>query len=98
MIHTINYDYKTFRPRKGYLLVKVTPNDGEVKTESGIVTEITRSTLDRPCFGQVVMSVEDNIEIGDVVVYPNTDGIDCEFNGQKNFVLLKASSVIGTVG
>lgn len=99
MLHKIDFDFKTFAPRAGHLLVKVNKPDDMVKTESGIVTEIKRSTLDRPCYGEVVASdKEDGIPVGANVVYPNTDGIDCSFNGIDGFVLLKVESVIGLVG
>ena len=99
MLHKIDFDASTFTPRKGHLLVKVNKPDDMVKTESGIVTEIKRSTLDRPCYGCVVAAnTEDDIPVGVNVVFPNTDGIDCSFNGIEGYVLLKVESVIGLVG
>ena len=99
MLHKIDFDATTFKPRKGHLLVKVKKPDDEVKTESGIVTEIKRSTLDRPCYGRVeAANTEDDIPVGTNVVFPNTDGIDCSFNGIEGYVLLKVESVIGLVG
>ena len=97
MLHKIDFDARTFTPRKGHLLVKVNKPDDMVKTESGIVTEIKRSTLDRPCYGCVVAAnTEDDIPVGANVVFPNTDGIDCSFNGIEGYVLLKVESVIGS--
>ena len=99
MLHKIDFDASTFKPREGHLLVKVNKPDDMVKTESGIVTEIKRSTLDRPCYGRVEAShPEDKIPVGANVVFPNTDGIDCSFNGVEGYVLLKVESVIGLVG
>lgn len=99
MLHKIDFDASTFAPREGHLLVKVNRPDDMVKTESGIVTEIKRSTLDRPCCGRVEASNSaDKIPVGANVVFPNTDGIDCSFNGIEGYVLLKVESVIGLVG
>lgn len=97
MRHNIDFDYTSFKPRKGHLLIATPPQDDVVKTASGIVVE-RRSVLDRPCYGEVVASADEDIPVGSNVVYPNTDGIDCTFNGQKGFVLLKVDSVIGLVG
>lgn len=97
MQHNIDFDYTSFKPRKGHLLIATPPQDDVVKTASGIVVE-RRSVLDRPCYGEVVASADEDIPVGSNVVYPNTDGIDCAFNGQKGFVLLKVDSVIGLVG
>lgn len=97
MQHNIDFDYTSFKPRKGHLLIATPPQDDVVKTASGIVVE-RRSVLDRPCYGEVVASADEDIPVGSNVVYPNTDGIDCVFNGQKGFVLLKVDSVIGLVG
>lgn len=98
MQHNIDFDYTSFKPRKGHLLIAIPPRDDVVKTASGIITEVKRSVLDRPCYGEVVASADEDIPVGSNVVYPNTDGIDCIFNGQKGFVLLKVDSVIGLVG
>ena len=99
MLHKIDFDADTFKPREGHLLVKVNKPDDMVKTESGIVTEIKRSTLDRPCYGCVeAANSVDGIRVGANVVFPNTDGIDCSFNGIEGYVLLKVESVIGLVG
>lgn len=97
MQHNIDFDYTSFKPRKGHLLIATPPQEDVVKTASGIVVE-RRSVLDRPCYGEVVASADEDIPVGSNVVYPNTDGIDCVFNGQKGFVLLKVDSVIGLVG
>ena len=97
MQHNIDFDYTSFKPRKGHLLIATPPQDDVVKTASGIVVE-RRSVLDRPCYGEVVASADEDIPVGSNVVYPNTDGIDCVFNGQRGFVLLKVDSVIGLVG
>lgn len=94
MKHIIDTTSEDFIPAKGNLLVKPHEQQTEVTTASGIVTEIKRSMLDRPCYGKVVKSGSADYGVGLNVVYPNTDGIDCQLN-DGDFMILKAESVIG---
>ena len=95
----INLDSTEFQPRNEYVLVKpVELETGEKKTESGLIISITQnqSALDRPSTGEVVSvggDIED-IKEGNFVLWPETDGIDLEFN-DGTFMLLRQASVIG---
>ena len=79
-----------------YALVKVDEQSTEEITNSGIVVSTRRSVLDRPCYGTVVAIAknEKGVEKGDMVVWPNTDGIDAEFL-DGDFLILKLDSIIG---
>lgn len=88
-----------FQPRNEYILVKPVELDkGEETTESGIVLSFSQnnSIVDRPTTGEVVEIGKDieDIEKGMFVVWPETDGIDLEFDDGE-FMLLRDTSIIG---
>ena len=96
MIQKLPFEACRFKAMKGHLLLKVLSSDSVEVSKSGIVIG-KKSVLDRPCWGEVMSSGVDNIIEGDVVVFPNTDGIDCEFNEHTGYMLLKGDSVIGII-
>ena len=79
-----------------YVLVKADEQSTEETSTSGIVISTRRSVLDRPCCGKVVAVAKNDKSIikGDLVVWPNTDGIDTEFL-DGDFIILKLDSIIG---
>lgn len=88
-----------FQPRQEFILVEPIELEKEEKTESGIVIAINAnsSIIDRPSTGVIIAlgSKIEDLEVGDTVIWPDTDGIDFEFR-DGNFVLLREVSVIGT--
>lgn len=95
-ISEIDLKSSEFQPMDDYLLIKTQELDPVVKSNSGIVIEIKRSSLERPCSGTVIASGKNEMGIvnGDFVIYPNTDGIDVKMN-DGTFTLLRIKSVIG---
>jgi co-chaperonin GroES (HSP10) len=87
-----------FQPKQEYLLVKPVELDkGEKTTESGLIIPIARSSMERPTVGRVIevgVDIED-IKIDDVILWPQTDGLDLQME-DGDFVLLRYASVIGS--
>lgn len=96
MIQKLPFDAAKFNSLKGYVLLTTDKQDDVETTKSGIVIG-KRSVLERPCYGTVVSSGVEAAPVGSVIVYPATDGIDCEFNSVAGYVLLKEESIIGTI-
>lgn len=95
----IGIESKDFQPRNDLILVKpVALEKGEETTDSGIVIAITQnqSITDRPTSGEVISHGTDcaGINVGDMVIWPETDGIDLTFNDGE-FMLLREPSIIG---
>lgn len=89
-----------FQPKNEYVLVKpIELEKGEKKTESGLIISLNQNTssLDRPTAGTVVDVGADikDIEVGSVVLWPMTDGLDIEFTDGP-FMLLRYASIIGS--
>jgi len=88
-----------FQPKNNYVLVNPVELKSEEVTETGLVLGINenKSVINRPTMGDVIAIGKDieDIAEGETVFWPNTDGIDFEFNdGIK--VLLKYESIIGS--
>lgn len=87
-----------FQPRNTFILVKPEELVSEKTTQGGIIIPMNnRSVTERPTSGIVIgvgEGVED-INEGDFVIWPNTDGIDFEFN-DGHFMLLRYESIIGS--
>lgn len=86
-----------FQPKKTNILVKAVDLEKERVTESGLIISMTRSHLERPTVGEVIevgSEIED-IKAGDIVLWPQTDGIDIAFTDQE-CVLLRYDSIIGS--
>lgn len=93
--HFIDMQSSDFECFSKYVLVDPVEPEKEEKTESGLVVSLTKTLIDsRPCTGTVVVSGDDKIKKGDFVVFPTTDGLDCQFNDGV-FMLLKVESLIG---
>lgn len=86
-----------FIPKDELILVKPEQFKAEETTESGLVISIRKeSVIERPSFGKVIskgVKVE-GTEVGDVVFWPSTDGIDLEFDDGL-FLLLRDKSILG---
>lgn len=86
-----------FQPNDELILVKPEPFKAEEVTESGLVVSIRKETVvERPAYGTVLgigAKVQD-INIGDIIFWPSTDGIDLEFDDGV-FLLLRDKSIIG---
>lgn len=85
-----------FTPRKDSILVKYDKPEQEVKTESGIVVQMHRSSLERQSSGVVigVGSEVSWISDGDFVVWAMTDGINLELEDGE-FLVLRETSILG---
>jgi len=98
MNQRVYLESKEFLPTKGLFLVKPVEFNKMETTESGIVFSVNshKSVHERPTSGEVVALGDDveNVKIGDVVLWPMTDGINIEFNDGE-FLLLKEDSLIG---
>lgn len=88
-----------FKPSKDLILVKTDTLKTEEVSTSGIVLSINKhnSVVDRPSSGTVIEKGSDvkDININDTIFWPDTDGINFEFDDGE-FLLLKQISVIGT--
>jgi len=92
----VNIKSTEFQPKNEYLLIKPVEFPTEKTTESGLIVQLAPRALDRPTIGQAVAVGADitDIKEGDTVLWPNTDGLDIEFEDGK-FILLRYKSVIG---
>lgn len=110
MIQKINMNSTEFKPNGDLVLVKVQQKrkDDEKTSAFGIVIEQAKlkSVNDRPSFGCVIAvgSKVTDIEAGDWVVFPNTDGQDVHFNDTEEnyltddlaqFIILRQVSILG---
>lgn len=87
-----------FQPRTEYVLIKPIPLESEKVTDGGIVIPAKNDSVnDRPTSGEVLSVGCDILDIqdGDVVIWPGTDGLDLEFTDGV-FILLRYKSIIGT--
>lgn len=93
-------DSTEFQPNNELILVKPLELNKEEVTESGIILEIRKeSVLDRPSFGTIIemgagVNNADSLKKGDMIFWPNTDGIEFEFNDGV-FLLLRDKSILG---
>lgn len=85
-----------FTPEEEYILVKPDELKTEKQTESGIVYNVNQSVVDRPTVGTVIQEGNSSYSKGDTVLWPNTDGIDLEFE-DGTFTLLRKKSILGSV-
>lgn len=86
-----------FSAKNEYVLVKPTELETEKVTDGGIILQINRNPgANRPTLGTIVSYGGDmqDIKAGDTVIWPETDGIDMEFD-DGHFVLLRYKSIIG---
>lgn len=93
----VKIDSTEFQPLNEFILVDPNNLQKEEELESGIIVINDYSVTDRPTSGTVLSVGSDikDIKVGGYVLWPNTDGIDIEFDdGVK--VLLRYKSIIGT--
>lgn len=92
----VNLNSTEFQPRKDSILVVYNEPEKEVKTDSGIIVETRRSSLERQTSGEVIAVGSDVtwLEPNDFVVWVMTDGINLELNDGE-FLLLRESSILG---
>lgn len=103
MLQEIKMLSKDFQPLQEYLLIKPDKTSNEEMTTSGILITHQKSITMRPCSGVVLAKGPncENVEVGDYVVFPDTDGIDVKFEDSdplidySQFMLLRYKSVIG---
>lgn len=103
MLQEIKMLSKDFQPLQEFLLVKPDETSNEEMTDGGILITHQKSITMRPCSGVVLAKGPgcENIEVGDYVVFPDTDGIDVKFEDSdtlidySQFMLLRYKSVIG---
>jgi len=87
-----------FQPKNEYLLIKTEELPDEEITDSGVIIPLmNRSITERSTCGTVIALGTDiaDLEEGDFVLWPNTDGLDMEFTDGK-FLLLRYESIIGS--
>jgi co-chaperonin GroES (HSP10) len=92
-----------FQPLQEFMLIKPDATSNEEVTEGGFIITHQKSITMRPCSGVVLAKGPgcENIEVGDYVVFPDTDGIDVKFEDSdtlidySQFMLLRYKSVIG---
>lgn len=85
-----------FQPKSEYVLIIPDTLEKEKTTESGIVLSVEQNSFDRPTYGEVqaVGSVITDLVPGQMVLWPNTDGLDLEFTDGHR-ILLRYKSIIG---
>lgn len=86
-----------FQPKSEYALVK--PAEQKEETTSGgiVLPTLNKSALDRPSSGEVISVGSDITDIApsDFILWPDTDGLDLQFQ-DGDFVLLRYKSIIGS--
>jgi co-chaperonin GroES (HSP10) len=96
-IQVVDMASTEFQPKNDFLLVKPDKMVTEKVSEGGIImVKEQTSVTDRPTLGKVVALGQDidDIKVNDMVLWPNTDGINFEFNDGE-FLLLRYKSIIG---
>ena len=94
----INIDSSEFTPTGELVLVKPEALQSEKVSSGGIIIPLQQMsvTSDRPTSGKVVRVGKDTnaVSVDDIVIWPNADGIEFEFNDGE-FILLRQKSIIG---
>lgn len=90
-----------FTPRNDLILVEPIELKKEEVTDSGIIIQNELSSTDRPTSGKVVavgaeVAEVSSIKPGDTVLWPNTDGLDIEFDDGVR-MLLRYETIIGNI-
>lgn len=97
----IYFKSEEFQPRNDLLLVEPIELKKEEITEGGIIIQNDFSSTDRPTSGRVVAVGKEitdvsDIKPGSIVLWPNTDGIDLEFDDGVR-TLLRYETIIGNI-
>ena len=93
----LNLSSSEFQPRNEYVFIKPVPLQSEKISSGGIVIpQANNSFIDRPTSGEVISVGSDitDIDAGNIVIWPGTDGIDLELT-DGDFMLLRYKSIIG---
>jgi co-chaperonin GroES (HSP10) len=98
-IQRVYIESEEFKPQNDFILVKPQEFKEEETTTSGIVLSQAKdqSGMERPTAG-ITVAIGDEVEgivKDDFIMWPNTDGLNIEFNDGE-FLLLRAKSIIGT--
>lgn len=94
----VNFESTQFHPKNDYVLVRPDTLRNEEVRESGLIVKVETTVLNRPTSGVVLEVGEEitDIEKGQIVLWPETDGLDIEFL-DGHHVLLRYRSVIGMI-
>lgn len=90
-----------FQPNDELILVKPVELKKEEVTMSGIIVSTRKeSVIDKSTSGVIIsigkaVNKINDFQIGDTVFWPNTDGIEFEFE-DGDFLLLRDKSILGT--
>ncbi len=103
MLQEIKMKSREFIPMQEYVLVLPDKVITDEFSSSGIIIQHQKSVTMRPCAGKVLAVGSDcrELEPGDYVVFPDTDGIDVKFLDSNpddltpQFLLLRYKSIIG---
>lgn len=92
------YKSTNFKPFKEYCLIKPKIPEQEEVSNSGIVIEMKKDVINsRPSCGEVLSTGDsEKVSVGDVVVFPNTDGIDVKME-DGDYIILRIESIIGKI-
>jgi co-chaperonin GroES (HSP10) len=103
MLQQIRMNANEFKPLAQMVLIKTDRLVMEEKTSFGLIVKSEKSVVDRPISGTVLAVGKDvtQVEVGDYVVYPRTDGIDLKFldstalGDEVEYVLVRENSLTG---
>ncbi len=92
----LNMSSEEFFPTQDFVLVKPVELKAEDQTASGIIIIHEVSIVDRPQTGTIVNIGPDvkGFEIGNEILFPETDGQDFKFNN-GNYTLYREKSILG---
>lgn len=94
----IQFKSTEFQPKNEYVLVKPKELEQEEKSESGIVLSLNsqKSSLIRPTLGKVISvgADIDDVKEGMYIIWPETDGLDLEFD-DGDYMLIRYKSIVG---
>lgn len=103
VLQQIQMNSTEFQPLADYILIKPDDVETDEYTQGGIIIQHKKSITNRPTAGVILAKGKDctEVEVGDYVVFPDTDGIDVKFldsdpnKEHAEFMLLRYKSVIG---
>jgi len=95
----ISIDSSEFQPKNEYMLIEPADKPSEKTTDAGIIIPLMNTSVvnSRPTSGTVISVGSDikDIEVGDFVMWPNTDGLDLSFDDGE-YMLMRYESIIGS--
>lgn len=87
-----------FQPTEGLVLIKAIQLKKEETSSTGIILSIRKeSVVERPTAGEVITVGTEcvNAEIGAIVFWDMTSGLDIEFDDGE-FILIRDKTIVGT--